>query len=74
MTSISVDVGSVDIYFDDIVTLIIDDCKEDEFLDELARHETDISKKCKDEREIAFFAEAGKRMHELAKWIRENQP
>lgn len=71
---ITLDLGSHDIYFDDIAEQVVSDCEEDAFLCELARQNEKIAQQSSDDAEKSFAIEAGKRLRELAKWFAENQP
>lgn len=71
MVTVSVD---VDVELDDVLEEAVRNCNEDEVLDALARWNTRMAQESGDATEKAFAVDAAKRLHELAKWFRENQP
>lgn len=74
MTVASIDLGHVDIYFDDIAERAVEDCTESDMLVALASENERISRDSGDSEERAFATEAARRLRELAKWFEENQP
>lgn len=74
MSSVTIDMGDVDIYFDTIAEQVVSDCEEWDLLCELARQSERIGDLSEDATEKAFAFEAAARLRDLAKWFKENQP
>lgn len=71
---ITVDIGHVDVYYEQVAEQLVSDCDEDEFLRELACHVRKVGSQSKDEVEKQFCAEATTRLFELADWFKKNTP
>ncbi len=74
MSSVSIDFGSHDIYFDDIAEQVVADCEEEGLLLALARENANSPGTSSDPTERKFALEAVTRLRDLAQWFKENQP
>ncbi len=73
MSSVCIDIGSVDIPFRAIAEQVVSDCEEETFLCDLARASEGIGQS-DDPTEKRFALEAARRLRDLAQWFKENQP
>lgn len=73
-TSISVDVGSFDLYLRDLAETVVEDSVEPEFLAELSDRLLRMSTQSGDDPEKRFCLEAAKKCSELAAWFTETAP
>ena len=71
---IGIDLGCVDIYFNDFVAGAIAEGTEEDLLGEMADQMKRAANESKHEGEQKFFAAAALKCAELAKWFSENQP
>lgn len=74
MTSIAIDLGTFDLYLDDVARGVAEQCDEEAMLIALATANEVIAKASGDEKEKAFAIEASKRLRELGEWFKVNQP
>jgi hypothetical protein len=74
MNCICIDVGSVDLYFDDIAGTVVDNQSESDLLCAMAAKCEHAAAGCKDAQERDFVSGAAARYRELAKWLEENSP
>lgn len=74
MSSVSLDMGSIDIYFNNLVPEIVSDCTEEDLLRDLADAEEEFGKNCVESKEKEFCSEAAKKLRELADWFKINHP
>jgi hypothetical protein len=74
MSCVSVDIGSVDIYFESITEDIVRDCTEHDLLNSLASAENSFAMATHLGHEKEFCLEAARRLRELADWFENNQP
>lgn len=72
MSAVTIDIGQVDIHFDDIAEQLVSSCEEGDFLSELARQNESFAAESEDGAEKAFSLEFAKRLRELAAWFQEN--
>lgn len=73
-TSISVDLGSFDLYLRDLAEEVVTNSLEEDLLLELSAESESISRASGDEAEERFAHEAAVKLAELAKWFKENAP
>lgn len=71
-SALSIDIGTVDFYLDDLAEELIDQQDEGELLVEMANRFSRFAAESVDEKESAFFREAAAKCSELAKWFQEN--
>jgi hypothetical protein len=74
MTSINIDIGSVEVFFDDLAGDVVDNQAETDLLFAMAAHCEHAAAGCEDAQERDFFSGAAARYRELAKWLEENSP
>jgi hypothetical protein len=74
MNSISVDMGQVDIYFDQLAEGIVSNGAEGEILHALALELKSTAHRSRDEAEKAFCLKAAEQCANLQLWFRDNAP